>query len=162
MEKKVKFVCKKCPDCCIFSSEEETPIVFYWEKEQLEKIASKKEKSLHFKKLLVVFDGEDEFVYIYRWAISGRCPFLNDNLCMIHKEKPIACKMYPLGIQIPENRLYISGKCRWVQENKDQINVEDLHNIFSEFELALKVMIMLKNFFDEAKKRGWTIKVIRP
>lgn len=157
MGNKIGFSCKKCPNCCIFNCEEETPIVFYWEKELLEKIAKDRNLSLRFKKLVSIFDGEDMFIYIYKWLIHGKCPFLSGNLCSIHEIKPISCKMFPLGIKIPENQIYVSGKCRWVLENRKHVKIENIHKIFSEFDLAIKVMLMLKNFFEEAKRRGWSI-----
>jgi Fe-S-cluster containining protein len=33
--------------------------------------------------------------YILKTDVSGKCPFLNSNLCSIHDFKPIGCKMFP-------------------------------------------------------------------
>jgi len=35
--------------------------------------------------------------YIIKTDISGKCPYLDSNLCSIHDFKPIGCKMFPIN-----------------------------------------------------------------
>lgn len=154
-----KFICKRCEDCCIFKNEEETPLVFYWEKEELEKLASKKGLSLSFKEYLVVDEPNGKFVYIYRWIIDGKCVFLEGNRCTIHEEKPISCKMFPIVIGIPGDRMYLSLRCVWIKENMDYITPENFPHIFDEFKIAAKVLGMVTEFFRIAKENGWKVEI---
>ncbi len=155
---KDKFACKRCPDCCFFRKEEEMPLIFYWEKEELEKIAEERGLKLSFKNFLVVETPQEEFVYIYRWIINGKCPFLNGVDCTIHNRKPLSCRMFPLVVEIPKNRVYLSLRCRWVREHIRELSPADLPYVFEEIEIAAKVIGMVNDFLRIAKENGWKIR----
>lgn len=162
MHKMKKFVCKRCEDCCIFKEEEEAPLVFYWEKERLEELALKRGSSLSFKEYLAVIESNgDRFTYIYKWIIDGKCVFLEGNRCTIHEEKPISCKMFPIIIEVPGNRMYLSLRCNWVRENAEQIDPSNFPQIFDEFKIAVKVMGMITEFLKIASENAWKVEIIR-
>jgi len=146
-----------CVDCCVFDNIADCPLVFYWEKELLESEAIKRNITLKFQPYLVVRDGESEFVYMYRWIINGRCPFLKGSICSIHANKPLSCRIFPLITDIEKSRIYISSRCRWILENRDYIIVENVAQQFDEFSIAVKTMAMLKEFLELAKEYGWEI-----
>jgi len=55
---------------------------------------------------------------LYRWVIKGYCPFYDyfTRSCRIHSEKPLACRMFPLLLDISGNRLMVSSLCSWVKK----------------------------------------------
>jgi len=156
-----KFVCMRCPDCCVFEDKEEMPLVFYWEKKELEAIAQRRGYELSFDEFLVVDDGTGGFTYIYRWIIRGQCPFLEGVNCTIHEKKPLACRMFPLIVEIPQNRVYLSLRCRWVRKNIEMLKSERLPYIFDELEIAAKVIGMISEFLKIARENGWGIRIKR-
>ncbi len=134
------------------------PIVFYWERDMLLTLAKRRGIDLCFREYLSVDDGEDMFVFMYRWIID-RCPFLHKNICLIHRTKPLSCKMFPLVLSVPDCRLYLSAKCRWVSENISKVQADALHEVFDEFDVAIRVLCLVKEFLDEARRREWKVKV---
>lgn len=152
-----KFICMMCEDCCFFKQEEDMPIVFYWEKERLSEYGSSIGVKLRFKDFLTVDDGKEKFTYLYRWVIDGKCPFLRDNLCIIHKDKPLSCKIYPLIVEVPESRIHVSARCKWVESNMENIDPQDVPQIFDEFKIAVSMLAMVLKFMDIAKQNGWKI-----
>jgi len=48
------------------------------------------------KNFQVIFEGlEWGLVYTLKFELGGYCPFLNENLCSIHKIKPNVCRSFP-------------------------------------------------------------------
>ena len=135
------------------------PLVFYWEKEELCKYAEEIGAKLRFQKFISVNDGNGEFVYIYRWIIDNRCPFWRNNKCIIHPNKPLSCKIFPLVVRIPSPGILVSSKCRWVRENSEHIAPEKIPSIFDEFSPAVKMLAMLQKFLEIASKNGWEITI---
>lgn len=104
-----------CPaDCCYFESEDQAPTVFYDEMLRLKEEAAKRGISLSFKEL-----GEFNGVKIYRWVLRGWCPFFDkkSRKCIIHDRKPLACKMFPLVLDLKSGDIYLSENCLWVKQN---------------------------------------------
>ena len=134
-------------------------MVFYWERDELNRIAEAMGKKLRFEEFLSIFDGSEKFVYIYRWLIEDACPFLEANRCMIHENKPLSCKIFPLIIRIPDLAVIVSSRCRWVRMNSERIKPENIPTIFDEFFLAVKVLAMVDRFLSVARMNGWTINV---
>lgn len=114
-----RFRCLFCDHCCYFGSSIEYPTVYPWEKRRLERLASQHRVEAIFEPAMVYsgVDGEC-YVALYRWVIEGYCPFFDRETkrCRIHSEKPLACRMYPLIVEMPSGRLMVSGKCDWVRE----------------------------------------------
>jgi hypothetical protein len=81
---------------------------------RLEEEASRRGLSLSFKEL-----GEFNGVKIYRWIIKGWCPFFDrsSRRCVIHDRKPLACKMFPLVLDLNTGNIYLSENCIWVRQN---------------------------------------------
>ena len=94
MEEKNKFVCDRCGLCCTkFEEGDNGGInVFEFEREEFLKLAKELgvEKEIFIKKL------PEEFVGGYEIRFLGKCPFLKDNKCSIHKNRPIHCRCFPI------------------------------------------------------------------
>lgn len=119
-----RFECLFCERCCYFERVEEAPTVFPWEKRLLEELAEERGFSLEFEPILVFRDREGRCaVALYRWVIKGFCPFfhLPSRKCTIHEKKPLACKMYPLLLEMPSGRLMLSAKCEWVKRMGERL-----------------------------------------
>ncbi len=114
-----RFQCLFCRECCYFSEEYEMPTVFPWEKRLLEEMGQRMGVVLEFKPLQAYMDSEGHcIVTLYRWVIRGYCPFLDVSTarCRIHGSKPLACRMYPLILEMPSGKLMVSFKCKWVAD----------------------------------------------
>jgi len=115
-----RFTCLFCEHCCYFESEHEYPTVYPWEKRRLEKLASEHGLELRFVPLIVYVEprGKRCIVAMYRWLVPGFCPFFDraTRRCTIHSSKPLACRMYPLILEMPTGGLMVSGKCEWVRK----------------------------------------------
>jgi len=114
-----RFECLFCEHCCYFSSEVEYPTVYPWEKRRLEKLAEEHGVRLRFEPILVYRapEGGGCVAAMYRWLVPGFCPFFDrsSRRCKIHDKKPLACRMYPLILEMPSGNLMVSGKCDWVR-----------------------------------------------
>ncbi len=120
-----KFTCMRCVYCCYFSTEDSTPILFPWEKRLIEEIAEKHGVDVSFKPIEVYIDSNgDCAVTLYRWIIRGFCPFyrIAGSRCTIHEVKPLACRMYPLIVDMSGSRVLVSSKCKWVEERISMLN----------------------------------------
>jgi len=127
------------------------PIVFPWEKRELEEIAAEMNIKLGFKPSQAFIDkGGTCVVTLYRWIIQGFCPFFNraSKHCIIHEDKPLACRMYPLLVELPSGKLIASGKCEWIKQHGPKLmehlsaRPELIPEIFpNEFEAAKRVFI---------------------
>lgn len=139
----MRFYCYRCSHCCFFVSFDETPILLTDEVEKLKELAKrfKIKEELKFEKLGGVF---------YRWLIKGFCPFydINERKCIIHKEKPITCKMFPLLINIKNLEISVSLSCDWVRANFDKIKNlgEDISKVFPyEYQALIQLVLKLKD-----------------
>ncbi len=154
-----RFKCLLCGEtCCTFRSFEDTPLVFPWEKRILEEKASEKRLKLVFKPYVVYMTSSDTgVVVLYKWIINGKCPFLDEKgLCSIHRDKPLACKMYPLIIGWDDNTLRVSSECPWIRDNLEYIMRNDPSKIFpEEFKHAVQVLAILKQVEEYARRRNW-------
>ncbi|WP_202943252.1 YkgJ family cysteine cluster protein [Ignicoccus hospitalis] len=122
---------EECKRCCVFEREDEMPVVFEDEKEELERM------------------GQREFVELlpglYRWVIKGRCPF-NDpetGRCKIHEKKPLSCKMYPLNVRVKDGKVFIevSRACSWVKHNWEEVVNNPPERVFPEEWKALNEVL---------------------
>ncbi len=156
---KCLIICGK--ECCTFNNIEDAPLVFPWEKRLLERLAAKKGVgSLEFRPYAGYVSGGKAYVLLYKWVIRGKCPFLDGYKCLIHEEKPLACKMYPLIIGWGDNTLRVSGSCPWVRENIEFIRTNDPRRVFpEELPHALKAFAILTSMDAAAKNKGWMKRV---
>jgi Predicted Fe-S-cluster oxidoreductase len=101
-----------CPaECCKFDDYEDMPVVLEEEKKVLIEEAKKIGVELRF-----LPHGEYNGVKLYKWVIEGWCPFYKGR-CTIHEKKPLACKIYPLVLNLKTGEIYLSEKCLWVKIN---------------------------------------------
>ena len=124
-----------CPaDCCKFESFEDMPVVLEEEIRTLTREAEKLGVKLKF-----VPYGEYNGVKLYKWIIEGWCPFYKGR-CTIHEKKPLACRMYPLVLNLKTGEIYLSEKCLWVKQN----GPKPLDYFPAEKEALKKLVIKLK------------------
>jgi len=136
-----KFTCLRCSDCCYFSDLREMPILLPHEVYYYKILAEHMGVKLEFNKLE---SG------LYRWVIKGYCPFYDHSTrsCRIHCEKPLACRMFPLLLDISENKLMVSSMCNWVKKCsesiKSTIGLEDVVRLFPcEYEALEELLTVL-------------------
>jgi Fe-S-cluster containining protein len=102
-----------CPaECCKFEGLEDMPVVLEDEIDVLTREAGRIGARLQF-----VPAGEYNGVRLYRWIIRGACPFNRNGRCTIHEIKPLACKIFPLAVNLKTGDVYLSEKCLWVRLN---------------------------------------------
>ncbi len=144
------FKCLRCRECCFFSSIDDCPVVYPWEKRVLEKLALTHAggAKLSFKPYLSFSSKDKLVVVLYKWIIEGYCPFYDkDNrACRIYEDRPFSCKMYPLILGLKDNTLRLSTTCKWVQENmKEPVQPIDPSKVFPyEYDVAVKNFVRLK------------------
>jgi Fe-S-cluster containining protein len=87
---------------------------------------------------------------LYKWVIRGYCPFYDSSTrsCRIHGEKPLACRMFPLLLDISENKLMVSSLCSWVKRCLERVkstsNLESAALVFpGECEALLELLTVL-------------------
>ena len=70
-----KFTCMRCRECCYFTNEKLGPLLFEFEVLKIKELAKKLgiDNKFQFEEVLL---GN---VKMYRWLISGYCPFLDIN-----------------------------------------------------------------------------------
>lgn len=146
----IVFHCLRCEECCFFSSIEECPVIYPWEKRVLEKLAlthASGEKLL-FKPYLSYVDDGKAIVVLYKWVINGYCPFYDKEgrACRIYEDRPFSCRMYPLILGLKDNTLRLATTCRWVRENiRDLGQPINPGKVFPrEYSVAVKNFVKLK------------------
>ncbi len=123
-----KFRCLRCVHCCFFRVVEEAPVVFPWEKRLLEELAEREGVELSFDPLEVYADSSARCaVALYRWVIRGFCPFyrIAGSRCTIHELKPLACRMYPLVVNVETGEIAVSTKCDWIERRLTGLKAVD-------------------------------------
>ena len=158
------FECLFCERCCYFEDEIEMPTVFPKEKRLLEELAEARGFRVEFEPLLIFRDREGRCaVALYRWVIRGFCPFFDKatKKCTIHSVKPLACKMYPLLLEMPTGRLMASGKCEWVKRMGPRLmerlnrRPELIPRVFpNEFEAARVAFSEIASAMEYASRNG--------
>jgi len=118
-----RFKCYRCIHCCFFVSPNDYPILLKEEVIKLRSLAKKYKVNLNFKKI------DSNF---YLWIIDGFCPFydVKKRRCLIHDEKPLSCKMFPLLLNIRTREVSASMLCDWVAKNINIIANLNLKNVF--------------------------------
>lgn len=158
-----KFRCQKCGECCKDYNEEieESGILlFEWEKNKLDVLAE--DLGIEFNpQPLYIYKIKDNVWITDSYIIKHNpCPFLKENKCLIHKDKPRTCKIFPLDdftFFPEENRfnLIVGAKCKGFNKN--------LSPLLNGRKSAKEILIILKNYFGKefvllALQRGETAK----
>ena len=159
----LRFKCLRCIHCCFFLRPEEAPVVFPWERRLLEELAEERGVGLRFEPLEVYADGRGRCaVALYRWAIRGFCPFyrLATLSCSIHDVKPLACRMYPLLVNVETGEIVVSTKCDWVERNMEGLkrlrgDVQTLLKVFpAEGRAAVEAYVAYRELVKALKELG--------
>jgi len=147
----LKFKCKKCGKCC-----DSTFIQLYpFDIKNICKKLNIKTKELNQKYLLL-----NEIEGIPRTFIKNRptCPFKEDNQCTIYENRPIRCKLFPLGRVFKEKKIlhvlpeekcvgFQTGKKQTVSgwlKNEEILEFEELTKNWNHFIINLKDNPILK------------------
>jgi len=158
------FKCIRCTGCCFFKNYEDAPVVYPWEKRVLEQYAKIRGVSVVFKPFLVYRSSCRAVVVLYKWVINGYCPFYDKSRrsCTIYRDRPFACKMYPLILGLRDNTLRLSTACRWVQEVLGETPASiDPSKVFPyEYSIAIKNFVKLKYLSEMLKSMGFTEEVV--
>ncbi len=149
------FNCLHCIHCCFFVGEAESPIVFPWEKRLLESLLSQAGLPAVFRPVEAygpVGDDECCVAVLYRWVLRGFCPFYDswNRRCVIHDFKPLACRMFPLLLELPSGRLLMSGVCDAVP--KPPARVDEFFR--DEFRAAVTVMLLYSGMVEKLSGLG--------
>jgi Fe-S-cluster containining protein len=99
----LRFECTRCGSCC------KRPGAVFLREQEVDRIASHLGATREALRAHHVRPDED-----HGWIIDvpdgEACPFLRDDLCIIHEAKPDQCRAYPFWWEI------LSSKRRWEQE----------------------------------------------
>jgi len=123
--------------CCYFERELEGPVVTESERRTLERLASRRGLKLEFTPIEV--RGRT----FYRWVIHGHCPFLTGHLCGIYEKRPLACRMFPLVLNVNTGEVYLSEYCVWVKERLsrgERLTLEQFPEELKALSLVLKIV----------------------
>ena len=164
------FQCLRCDKCCYFYHEYESPIVFPHERRLLEEKA--RELDLDLSELVFEpyevyrVDREDLYIIVaYRWVIRGYCPFYDreHRRCMIHKVKPLSCKMFPLILNITCNAVHVSEACTWVRNNLNYVLSSNPTDVFrDEIKALLEAYILFFNHLNTIKMKYGEYRKVEP
>ncbi len=65
--------------------------------------------------------------YFQMINIDGRCFFLREGFCLIHDDKPVGCRLYPLVLDIDDDEVVLHGFCKFAKHFKfDYDDIEHL------------------------------------
>lgn len=93
--------------------------------------------------ILMSFEGKKEEMSFFR------CRFMNDdgNLCLIHEDRPILCRMYP----IPHERTFYHPQCGFKEQG--QKNWAEIKNIINELNEMNKNLVQEKQTIEDETKQ---------
>jgi len=108
----LKFKCICCGECCKHISDKDSTSsglpLFEWEVEKIKKLAehhtrvsglqSRNKIKLNIKPIDFVFDRKSKKYFCTGYVLKDEpCIFLKDNKCLIHKDRPIVCRAFPIA-----------------------------------------------------------------
>lgn len=102
MEMGLKFRCICCGECCRKISDEDSSLkglpLFEWEVEKIKKLAEQNKIKIDIKPIDYVFDRKSKKYFCTGYSLTQEpCPFLKDKKCLIHKDRPIVCRAFPVA-----------------------------------------------------------------
>lgn len=63
--------------------------------------------SKHIDMFVERVEGCEPYAYRMRKAVDGKCVFLEGNVCLIYKVRPLICRFYPFGLKDVGNGRYV-------------------------------------------------------
>lgn len=99
---KIKFKCLKCGECCKNISDADSKSkglpLFEWELDSIKKLAEEKKIKIELKPIDIIFDKKSKLYFCTGYIIPIEpCIFLKNNGCLIHKNRPLICKAFPIA-----------------------------------------------------------------
>ncbi len=153
------FRCQECGNCC---RNRQTPIaVMGYDVYNIAKALDMEVKDVILKKVEVERTEEKPFPMVYlKERLDGSCSLLRKGKCMVHSDKPIVCRVYPLG------RFCVSGKFYYFSQgitcggsNTDnEIRLEEWLKLFNieeideECKLWTKMYVCCARHLDDLQK----------
>lgn len=99
---KIKFKCVCCGECCKHISDEDSTSkglpLFEWEVERIENLAKANGIKLQIEPIDYVLDKNSGKYFCTGYVLNDEpCVFLKNNKCLIHKDRPIVCRAFPIA-----------------------------------------------------------------
>lgn len=91
----MKFKCLCCGECCRKISEDGSGLpLFEWEVDKIKSLGN----NLNIEPIDCVLDKKSGLHFCTGYVLIGEpCPFLKNNKCLIHKDRPIICSAFPVA-----------------------------------------------------------------
>jgi Fe-S-cluster containining protein len=91
----MKFECSCCGECCRKVSEDGSGLpLFEWEVEEIRRL----NKDAKIEPIDCVLDKKSDLYFCTGYSLIGEpCTFLKDSKCLIHKERPMICRAFPIA-----------------------------------------------------------------
>jgi len=91
----MKFKCLCCGECCRRISDDSSGLpLFEWEVEKIKKLAD----GIEIEPIDCVLDKKSGLHFCTGYVLKGEpCPFLKNNKCSIHKDRPVICRAFPIA-----------------------------------------------------------------
>ena len=103
---KVKFKCICCGECCTHISDKDSKSkglpLFEWEVEKIKELAAhagvSSDEQIKIEPIDLVFDKKSKKYFCTGYVLAHEpCVFLKDKKCLIHKDRPTACRAFPVA-----------------------------------------------------------------
>ena len=152
MDETISFQCMRCLNCCTpehFGAEIAYIPIYLDEVDRIKKLASQKNLQIQLEPDLMYFDELNNRLIIATYTLQlGKegCPF-HQMGCIIHEQRPITCRSYPLLVhRIGDTTgIMLKPECTFVQQNSaklENLDYYEVSDVFSdEFQFAREIQI---------------------
>jgi len=106
----LKFKCLQCGACCKnisgkLTSSRGLPL-FEWEVNKIKILAKRYKLNIKIKPIDIVLDKKSNSYFCTGYLLANEpCAFLKNNKCLIHKNRPIICRAFPIA----KNPLFLNN-----------------------------------------------------
>ena len=155
MNSSVQYRCQQCGICC----QTKYLCLYATELKRAKYYAAKYNRTLKLEPLRRIIDEKNQKIIVLIYRVKERpCPFFLDHQCMIHKDKFVACRKYPISNWIDLGKVFtflgLNSEFYEVDENCSFIKT---HTLFKEAMKTNKLSDLLPNEFKATleDKRIW-------